>query len=166
MSAKSHFQKYFSCIMAVSFIRGENQGIGRNHWKGLSPKVVWSTPCHIIMDASSVSFLWHNFFLNYVFVIVWEIFVYSRSPKGEGGVYCFISVRLSFRPSKIFFVAFFSITVDSRNQIFGHKRHIGIPYRRKRFWTHQIPTSCLSKSGGYHKWELAHSSSCLNTETF
>jgi hypothetical protein len=67
MSAKSHFQKYFSCIMAVSFIRGENQGIGRNHWKGLSPKVVWSTPCHNIMDASSVSFLWHNFFL------VWEI---------------------------------------------------------------------------------------------
>jgi hypothetical protein len=31
-------------------------------------------------------------------------------------------------PSKIFFVAFFSITVDGRNLIFGHKRHIGIPY--------------------------------------
>jgi hypothetical protein len=50
------------------------------------------------------------------------------------GVYCFTSVRPSFRPSilpsfrpsKIFFVAFFSVTVDGRNLIFGHKHHIGI----------------------------------------
>jgi hypothetical protein len=27
--------------------------------------------------------------------------------------------------------------------IFGHKLHIGTPYRGKRYWTHQIPTSCL-----------------------
>jgi hypothetical protein len=46
-------------------------------------------------------------------------------------------------PSKIFFVAFFSVTVDGRNLIFGHKLHIGTPYRGKHFWTHQIPTSCL-----------------------
>jgi hypothetical protein len=39
-------------------------------------------------------------------------------------LYCFTSVR----PFKIFFVAFFSVTVDGRNLIFGHKRHIGIPY--------------------------------------
>ena len=38
------------------------------------------------------------------------------------------SVRPSVRPSNIFFVAFFSVTVDGRNLIFGHKRHIGIPY--------------------------------------
>ena len=76
--------------------------------------------------------------------------LYPRSPKGEG-VYCFTSVRLSvrhsvrpsFRPSEIFFVAFFSVTVDGRNLIFGHKRHIGIPYCGQRFWTRQIPTSCL-----------------------
>jgi hypothetical protein len=49
--------------------------------------------------------------------------LYPCSPKGEG-VYCFTSVRLS----KIFFVAFFSVTVDGRNLIFGHKRHIGVPY--------------------------------------
>jgi hypothetical protein len=30
----------------------------------------------------------------------------------------------SFRPSKIIFVTFFSVTVDGRNLIFGHKRHI------------------------------------------
>jgi hypothetical protein len=59
--------------------------------------------------------------------------------EGGGGVYCFTSVL----PSNIFFVAFFSVTVDGRNLIFGHKCHIGTPYRGKRFWTHQIPTSCL-----------------------
>jgi hypothetical protein len=42
-----------------------------------------------------------------------------------------------------FFVVFFSATIDGRNLIFGHKLHIGTPYREKRFWTHQIPTSCL-----------------------
>jgi hypothetical protein len=34
-----------------------------------------------------------------------------------------------------FFVTFFSATIDGRNLIFGHKLHIGTPYRGKRFWT-------------------------------
>ena len=72
--------------------------------------------------------------------------LYPRSPKGRG-VYCFTSVRLSvlqsFRPSKIFFVAFFSVTIDGRNLIFGHKLHIGMSYCGWHFWTCQIPTSCL-----------------------
>jgi hypothetical protein len=38
-----------------------------------------------------------------------------------------------------FFVAFFSATIDGRNLIFGHKLHIGTPYRGKRFLTRQIP---------------------------
>jgi hypothetical protein len=42
-----------------------------------------------------------------------------------------------------FFVTFFSVTIDGRDLIFGHKLHIGTPYRGKHFWTHQIPTSCL-----------------------
>jgi hypothetical protein len=42
-----------------------------------------------------------------------------------------------------FFVAFFSATIDDRNLIFGHKLHIGMPYCGKRFWTRQIPTTCL-----------------------
>jgi hypothetical protein len=42
-----------------------------------------------------------------------------------------------------FFVIFFSATIDGRNLIFGHKLHIGTPYRGKRFWTYRIPTSCL-----------------------
>ena len=47
-----------------------------------------------------------------------------------------------------FFVTFFSATIDGRNLIFGHKLHICTPYRGKHFLTHQIPTSCLPKSGG------------------
>jgi hypothetical protein len=47
-----------------------------------------------------------------------------------------------------FFVAFFSATIDGRDLIFGHKLHIGAPYRGKRFLTSQIPTFCLPKSGG------------------
>ena len=46
-------------------------------------------------------------------------------------------------PSMIFFVAFFSATMDGRNLIFGHELHIGMPFCGKRFLTRQIPTSCL-----------------------
>ena len=49
-------------------------------------------------------------------------FLYPCSPKGGWGILFYLC------PSKIFFVAFFSVTVDGRNLIFGHKRHIGIPY--------------------------------------
>jgi hypothetical protein len=35
-----------------------------------------------------------------------------------------------------------------RNLIFGHKLHIGTPYRGKHFLTRQIPTSWFPKSGG------------------
>jgi hypothetical protein len=57
-------------------------------------------------------------------------------PEGGGGIYMYTvlllsvcpSFRPSVRPSKICFVAFFSVTIDGRNLIFGHNRHIGIPY--------------------------------------
>ena len=47
-----------------------------------------------------------------------------------------------------FFVTFFSAPIDGRDLVFGHKLHIGTPYRGKGFWTRQIPTSGFSKSGG------------------
>jgi hypothetical protein len=78
---------------------------------------------------------------NYWSLQMWD-FYYTPAPP-EGGAYCFTSVRPSFRPPKIFFVAFFSATIDGRNLIFGHKLHIGMPYCGKRFWTPQIPISCL-----------------------
>ena len=79
-------------------------------------------------------------------VRIFQPVYYSPAPRrGRGGMLFYLcpSLRLSVRPSKIFFVAFFSATMDGRNLIFGHKLHIGTPYRGKRFWTHQIATSCL-----------------------
>ena len=59
---------------------------------------------------------------------------YTPAPRRGRVLYCFTSVRLSFRPSKIFFVAFFSATIDGRNLIFGHKLHIVMPYCGQRFF--------------------------------
>jgi len=68
---------------------------------------------------------------------------YLLYPRSTGvGVCCFTSVLPSVRP-KIFFVAFFSATIDGRNLILGHNLHIDTPYRGKRFLTRQIPTSCF-----------------------
>jgi hypothetical protein len=65
-------------------------------------------------------------------------FVIPPLPGGGGCILLYLcpsfrpsvrpSVCLSFRPSKIFFVAFFSATMNGRNLIFGHKLHIGMPY--------------------------------------
>jgi hypothetical protein len=52
--------------------------------------------------------------------------------------------------------SFFSATINGRNLLFGHKLHIGTPFRGKRFLTRQIPTSCLPKSGG-QKEDFMHS---------
>ena len=64
-----------------------------------------------------------------------ELFIIPPLHRREG----YTVLPLSVRPSKIFF----SATIDGRNLIFGHKLHIGMPYCGKRFWTPQIPTSCL-----------------------
>jgi hypothetical protein len=58
------------------------------------------------------------FMLSFIFI--------PPLPEGGGGILFYLCP--SVLPSKIFFVAFFSVTVDGRNLIFGHKRHIGIPY--------------------------------------
>jgi hypothetical protein len=51
----------------------------------------------------------------YVLLIV----VIPPLPEGGGGILLYLcpSVRPSFRPSKIFFVVFCSVTVDGRNLI-------------------------------------------------
>ena len=90
----------------------------------------------ILIDPAKRAYSWYQVKIMFSFIF---FFFYTPAPQRGRGVYCFTSVR----PSKIFFVAFFSVTVDGRNLIFGHKHHIGIPYCGKRFWTHQIPTSCL-----------------------
>ena len=65
-----------------------------------------------------------------------KVFNYTPAPRRGRG---YTVLPLSVHPSKIFF----SVIVDGRNLIFGHKHHIGIPYCGQRFWTRQIPTSCL-----------------------
>jgi hypothetical protein len=56
-------------------------------------------------------------------------FIIPPLPEGGGGYAVLpLFVCPSVRPSKIFFVTFFSVTVDGRNLIFGQMCHIGIPY--------------------------------------
>jgi hypothetical protein len=66
---------------------------------------------------------------------------YFRSVLKITKLVWYTVLPLSVSPSKIFFVTFFSATIDGKNLIFDHKLHIGMPYRGKRFWNHQIPTS-------------------------
>jgi hypothetical protein len=47
----------------------------------------------------------------------------SYTPAPRRG---YTVLPLSVRPSKIFFVTFFSATIDGKNLIFGHKLHIGM----------------------------------------
>jgi hypothetical protein len=79
-----------------------------------------------LTDPKMLPTIWHT----YMKLVTVKIFCfYTSAPqRGRGGVYCFTSVHLSFHPSKIFFIAFFSATINGRNLIFGHKLHIGMPY--------------------------------------
>ena len=64
----------------------------------------------------------------YVEVFKTDVIVFIPPlPKGGRG-YTVLPLRLFVRPSKIFFLAFFAGSFVGKNLIFGHKRHIGIPY--------------------------------------
>ena len=91
-------------------------------------------------------------------------------PEGRGG---YTVLPLSVCPSKIFFwthqiptsclptlliflhiehicsffVAFLSATIDGRDLIFGHKLHIGTPYRGKRFLTVRFLLPVCQRAG-------------------
>ena len=82
---------------------------------------------------------------SYRYTILWEVFF---DPSDSYFLFADFVVFIHIEHICTFFVAFFSATIDGRNLIFGHKLHIGTPYCGKRFWTRQIPTSCLPKSGG------------------
>ena len=62
-----------------------------------------------------------------------SIFInYPPLLEGRGGILFYLcpSVRPSVHPR--YFSAHFSLTIDDRNLIYGHKHHIGIPYCGKR----------------------------------
>ena len=82
---------------------------------------------------------------SYRYAILWEAFL---DPSDSYLLFAnFVGFYTHWTYMQIF-VTFFSATIDGRDLIFGHKLHIGTPYRGKRFLTRQIPISCLPKSGG------------------
>ena len=78
---------------------------------------------------------------SYRYAILWVAFFWTRQIPTS----CLPTslVFLHIEHICTFFVTFFSANIDDRDLIFGHKLHIGMPYCGKRFWTRQIPTSCL-----------------------
>ena len=85
---------------------------------------------------------------SYRYPISWEAFLTHQIPTScLPTLLIFIHIEYTFCICP-FVVAFFSATIDGRNLIFGHKLHVGTPYRGKHFLTRQTPTSCLPKSGG------------------
>jgi hypothetical protein len=78
---------------------------------------------------------------SYRYAILWEVFL---DPSDSYFLFAdLVGFYTHWTYISTFFVTFFSATIDDRDLIFGHKLHIGTPYRVKCFWTHQIPTSCL-----------------------
>jgi hypothetical protein len=82
---------------------------------------------------------------SYRYTILWVVFL---DPLDSYFLFADLVGFIHIEHICTFFVTFFSATIDGRNLIFGHKLHIGIPYRGKRFLIRQIPTSCLPKSWG------------------
>ena len=54
-------------------------------------------------------------------------FFYIPAPPDGGGILFYLC------PSHNISVTFFSVTIDDTNLIFGHKLHIGMPYRGSDF---------------------------------
>ena len=106
----------------------------------LNAALCWSI-CVWILNKSPKRHLPRGFLFIYIhspsLMPVCLSLLHPPAPRRWRGILFYLCP--SFRPSKVFSVAFFSVTVDGRN----HKHHIGIPYCGYRFWTRQIPTSCL-----------------------
>ena len=80
---------------------------------------------------------------SYRYLISWEAFLNPSDSYFLFAEFVDFYTHLWYICICTFFIAFFSATINDRNLIFGHKLHIGMPYCGKRFWTHEIPTSCL-----------------------
>jgi hypothetical protein len=81
----------------------------------------------------------------------WQTGSRNLYPRQRG--YSVLPLRPSVHP-KIFFIAFFSATIDGRNLIFGHKLHIGMPYCGKRFWKNEHICSMCIKINKVGKQEV------------
>jgi hypothetical protein len=105
-----------------------------NYWWQKSD--IWSQASYRYPISWEAFFLlkknWPNFLHTFLFI------KYSKTTHWKHHIHVIIQ---NVKKRGIF-------SIDGRNLIFGHKLHIGTPYRGKRFFTRQIPTSCLPKSGG------------------
>ena len=72
---------------------------------------------------------------SYRYAILWEEFVDPSDSYFLFGDLVGFYKHLTWICICTFFVAFFSLTIDDRNLIFGHKLYIGTSYHGKRFWT-------------------------------
>jgi hypothetical protein len=176
----------------------------------------WFPTLHIFRHIFLSNYWWQKSDIwsqaSYRYPISWEVFLDPSDSNFLFADFVDFYTHLTY----ICICTFFSANIDDRNLIFGHKLHIGMPYCGKRFWTHQIPTSCLptylvfihwtymhifrhiflsnywwqrsdiwsqalywypisweaffdpsdsyflfAEERGYHKWALAHSSSCF-----
>ena len=93
----------------------------------LEKKVPWMALCTM----SVVFMLIRNQILPTQQMTIWEMKIFFSQELGLNPNYTLIIDTIWGRyfyiiisPSKIFFVTFFSATIDDRNQIFGHKLHI------------------------------------------
>jgi hypothetical protein len=82
---------------------------------------------------------------SYRYAISWEAFL---DPSDSYFLFADLVGFYTHRTYMHIFRHIFSAAIDGRDLIFGHKLYIGTPYRGKHFWTRQIPTCCLPKSGG------------------
>ena len=80
---------------------------------------------------------------SYRYTISWEAFLDPSDSYFLFADFVDFYTHLTYICICTFFVTFFSATIDDKNLIFGHKLHIGMQYCGKRFWTRQIPTSCM-----------------------
>jgi hypothetical protein len=103
------------------------------------------TYMHIFRHIFLSNYWWHKSDIwsqaSYRYPISWEVFL---DPSDSYFLFAdLVDFFIHIEHICSFFVAFFSANIDGRNLIFRHKLHIGTSFCGKRFWTHQIPTSCL-----------------------
>ena len=127
-----------------------------------------------ILHKLLIIILW---FLSFLLIFLWQLkdwvgqvlFFYTPVPRRGRGVYC---------PSKIFFVAFFLVgfyTHWTYMHIFCHlilsnywwqksdiwsQASYRYPILWKAFFDPSYSYFLFAEEQGYHKWALAHSSSC------